>query len=375
LITKRGLTIVAVEADWPDAARVDRYVRHAPPVEERDPAFRRFPTWMWRNAEVHDFVEWLRFWNADLRDPARQAGFYGLDLYSLFTSIAAVLRYLDEVDPDTAVLARCRYACLTPWERDPAVYGRAALTGQYRTCAEPVTRMLRDMMERRLEYAVHDGERFLDAAQNARLVANAERYYRVMYAGQADSWNLRDRHMFDTLETLLAFHGPEARAVVWEHNSHVGNAAATEMGARGEFNVGQLCRERFGRDAFLLGFGTDHGTVAAARDWDGPMQVMAVRPSHAESYERLFHEASVPALLLPLGLAARPEVREELRPPRLERAIGVVYRPETELQSHYFQAVLPVQFDEYVWFDGTLAVRAIPTLAREGVPDTCPFGV
>jgi protein-L-isoaspartate(D-aspartate) O-methyltransferase len=375
LITKRGFTIVAVEADWPDAARVNRYVRHGPAVPEGDPAFSRFPTWMWRNAEVHDFVEWLRFWNADRPDPARRAGFYGLDLYSLFTSIAAVLRYLDEVDPDTAALARRRYACLSPWERDPAVYGRAALTGQYRTCEEPVTRMLRDMMERRLEYAVHDGERFLDAAQNARLVANAERYYRVMYQGQADSWNLRDRHMFDTLDMLLNFHGPDARAVVWEHNSHVGNAAATEMGARGEFNVGQLCRERFGKEAFLLGFGTDHGSVAAARDWDAPMQVMAVRSSHAESYERLFHETGVPALLLPLGPAARPEVRDELRPPRLERAIGVVYRPETELQSHYFQAVLPVQFDEYVWFDETQAVRALPASAREGVPDTYPFGV
>jgi protein-L-isoaspartate(D-aspartate) O-methyltransferase len=375
LITKRGFTIVAVEADWPDAARVNRYVRHGPAVQEGDPAFTRFPTWMWRNAEVHNFVEWLRSWNADLPDPACRSGFYGLDLYSLFTSIAAVLRYLDEVDPDTAALARRRYACLSPWERDPAVYGRAALTGQYRTCEEPVTRMLRDMMERRVEYAVHDGERFLDAAQNARLVANAERYYRVMYSGHVDSWNLRDRHMFDTLDMLLNFHGPDARAVVWEHNSHVGNAAATEMGARGEFNVGQLCRERFGKEAFLLGFGTDHGSVAAARDWDAPMQVMAVRSSHAESYERLFHETGVPALLLPLGPAARPEVRDELRPPRLERAIGVVYRPETELQSHYFQAVLPVQFDEYVWFDETQAVRALPASAREGVPDTYPFGV
>ena len=375
LITKRGFTIVAVEADWPDAARVDRYVRHGPAVPEGGPAFSRFPTWMWRNAEVHDFVEWLRSRNADCPDPARRAGFYGLDLYSLFTSIAAVLRYLDEVDPDTAALARRRYGCLSPWQRDPAVYGRAALTGRYRTCAEPVSRMLRDMMEHRLEYTVHDGERFLDAAQNARLVANAERYYRAMYSGQVDSWNLRDRHMFDTLDMLLNFHGPEARAVVWEHNSHVGNAAATEMSARGEFNVGQLCRERFGPEAFLLGFGTDRGTVAAASDWDAPMQVMAVRPSHADSYERLFHESRVPALLLPLGPAARPEVRDELRPPRLERAIGVIYRPETELQSHYFQAVLPVQFDEYVWFDETRAVRALPAPTREGMPDTYPFGV
>ena len=375
LITKRGFTIVAVEADWPDAARVNRYVRQGPAVQEGEAAFSRFPTWMWRNAEVHDFVEWLRSWNADRPDGRSRAGFYGLDLYSLFTSIAAVLRYLDEVDPDTAALARRRYACLSPWERDPAVYGRAALTGRYRTCEEPVTRMLRDMMDRRLDYAAHDGERFLDAAQNARLVTNAERYYRAMYYGQVDSWNLRDRHMFETLDLLLTFHGPEARAVVWEHNSHVGNAAATEMGARGEFNVGQLCRERFGREAFLVGFGTDHGTVAAARDWNAPMQVMTVRPSVAESYERLFHDSGVPGLLLALGPAARPAVRDELRPPRLERAIGVVYRPETELQSHYFQAVLPAQFDEYVWFDETSAVRALPALAREGMPDTYPFGV
>ena len=375
LITRRGFTLVAVEADWPDAARVDRHVRHRPAAVEAEPAFRRFPTWMWRNGEVHEFVEWLRAWNAEVTEPTRRVGFYGLDLYSLFSSIAAVLRYLDQVDPETAAVARRRYGCLSPWERDPAVYGRAAITGQYRTCEEQVTTMLRDMLERRLDYAAQDGERFLDAAQNARLVANAERYYRVMYYGQADSWNLRDRHMYDTLTMLLSAHGPEARAVVWEHNSHVGNAAATEMSARGEFNVGQLCRERFAERAFLLGFGTDHGTVAAASNWDEPMQIMSVRPAHPASYERLFHESGRSAFLLPLGSAARPEVREELGVPRLERAIGVIYRPDTELQSHYFQAVLPLQFDEYVWFDETQAVRALPVVPQEGLPETYPFGL
>jgi erythromycin esterase-like protein len=362
------------------AAVLSRVVGHVYAVERHEAlanlARRRLRTLGYDNVEVlHGDGKWLRSWNADRPDGRSRAGFYGLDLYSLFTSIAAVLRYLDEVDPDTAALARRRYACLSPWERDPAVYGRAALTGRYRTCEEPVTRMLRDMMARRLDYVRHDGERFLDAAQNARLVTTAERYYRAMYYGQVDSWNLRDRHMFEPLDLLLTFHGPEARAVVWEHNSHVGNAAATEMGARGEFNVGQLCRERFGRETFLVGFGTDHGTVAAARDWNAPMQVMTVRPSIAESYERLFHDSDVPGLLLSLGPAARPAVRDELRSPRLERAIGVVYRPETELQSHYFQAVLPAQFDEYVWFDETSAVRALPALAREGMPDTYPFGV
>lgn len=375
LISRRGFTIVAVEADWPDAARIDRYVRHLPAVAATEPAFTRFPAWMWRNAEVHEFVEWLRAWNAGVADPAGRVGFHGLDLYSLFTSIAAVLSYLDEIDPETAAIARRRYACLSPWERDPAVYGRAAMTGQYRICEEPVTRMLRDLMERRLEYAARDGERYLDAAQNARLVANAERYYRVMYYGAADSWNLRDRHMFDTLRVLLDARGAQARAVVWEHNSHVGNAAATEMSARGELNVGQLCREHFGNDAFLLGFGTDHGTVAAADDWGAPMRVMAVRPAHPESYEALFHASGRAACLLPLGAGARADVREELRSPRLERAIGVIYRPETELQSHYFQAVLPLQFDEYLWFDETHAVRAPPVPAAAGLPDTYPFGL
>jgi protein-L-isoaspartate(D-aspartate) O-methyltransferase len=375
LITRRGFTIVAVEADWPDAAQVDRYVRHRPPVGNEPPAFSRFPTWMWRNGEVHDFVEWLRAWNAGVADPGRRTGFYGLDLYSLFTSIAAVLRYLDDVDPDTAAVARRRYGCLSPWEQDPAVYGRAAVTGKYQTCEVAVTRMLTDMLARRVDYATRDGERFFDAAQNARLVAQAERYYRVMYYGRADSWNLRDRHMFDTLRALLQFQGPESRAVVWAHNSHLGNAAATEMSMRGEFNVGQLAREAWQDGVYAVGFGTDHGTVAAANDWDEPMQIMPVRPAHPESYERVFHESGVPVFALPLRYPSRAAVREELTPPRLERAIGVVYRPDTELQSHYFQAMLPRQFDEYLWFDETRAVRALPATPSGGVPDTYPFGL
>jgi protein-L-isoaspartate(D-aspartate) O-methyltransferase len=376
LVRRLGFTIVAVEADWPDAARINRYVQHA---EERGPgawrAFARFPTWMWRNREVLDLVEWLREHNREVADPERRVGFFGLDLYSLFTSIYAVLAYLEGVDPAAARIARERYGCLTPWESDPATYGRAVLSAGYRRCEPQVVAMLRDLLERQLDYAVRDGERYLDAVQNARLVANAERYYRIMYYGSAESWNLRDRHMFETLESLLAFHGPSARAVVWEHNSHVGDAAATEMSARGELNVGRLCRERHGDAAFLVGFGTDHGTVAAASDWDGPMQVMSVRPSHPESYERVCHESGVEAFLLHLREPARPEVREELEPARLERAIGVIYRPETELQSHYFYATLPHQFDEYVWFDETRAVTPLPTREVAGLPDTHPFGL
>ena len=375
LLRQKGFNVVAVEADWPDAAQIDRYVRgrETPPAE--GPTFARFPTWMWRNREVRDFVHWLRDYNEEVSEPERKVSFHGLDLYSLYTSIASVLRYLDEVDPEAGQVARLRYGCLTPWAQDPALYGRAALTRRFAVCEAEVLTNLREMLDRRLQYAARDGESFLDAVQNARVVANAERYYRAMYYGSAESWNLRDRHMFDTLRTLIGFRGAEAKAVVWEHNSHIGNAAATEMGARGELNVGQLARDEYGDDAYLVGFGTDHGTVAAATDWDGEMEIKRVRPSHPESYERLCHESGVAAFLLHLREPERSEVREELEAPRLERAIGVIYRPETELLSHYFQAVLPWQFDEYAWFDETRAVTPLGTEEVSGLPETYPFGL
>jgi protein-L-isoaspartate(D-aspartate) O-methyltransferase len=375
LIVRKGFNVVAVEADWPDAARIDRYIRNRETPSADGAAFSRFPTWMWRNREVLDFVRWLRQHNERVSGPERQVSFHGLDLYSLYTSIGSVLRYLEKVDPEAAQVARVRYGCLSPWERDPALYGRAALTRRFAVCEAEVLTTLREMLDRRMEYAGRDGESFLDAVQNARLVANAERYYRAMYYGSAESWNLRDRHMFDTLRTVLGFRGPEAKAVVWEHNSHIGNAAATEMGARGELNVGQLVRDEFQDYAYLIGFGTDHGTVAAATDWDGEMEVKRVRPAHPESYERLCHLSAVPAFLLHLREPERAAVREELEVPRLERAIGVIYRPETELLSHYFQAVLPWQFDEYVWFDETRAVTPLGTEETPGLPETYPFGL
>ena len=359
LIRRRGFNLVAIEGDWPDVACIDRYVRGDEGNVHRETAFQRFPLWMWRNHETLRFVEWLRAHNRDHAAASGAVGFYGLDLYSLFTSIQSVLVYLDRVDPEAARTARRRYACLSPWESDPQAYGHAAITGRYRVCEREAVAMLQDMMKRRLDYAERDGYRFLDAVQNARLVASAEQYYRAIYYGSEDSWNLRDRHMFGTLEALLEFHGPTAKAIVWEHNSHVGDARATEMGARGQLNVGQLCRERHGDDAYLVGFGTDHGTVAAASAWGEAMRVMRVRDSHAESYERLCHDSSVSAFLLPLREPRRAEVRSELMSARLERAIGVVYRPETEIQSHYFHAKLPFQFDEYVWFDETHAVSPL----------------
>ncbi|MHC2578673.1 protein-L-isoaspartate(D-aspartate) O-methyltransferase [Bradyrhizobium diazoefficiens] len=374
LIVKKGFRFVAIEADWPDAARVDHYVRHFqyPPSEWT--AFARFPTWMWRNTEVRDFVSWLRKHNGTV-EKTRRVAFHGLDLYSLYDSIRLVLNYLDEVDPASARVARERYGCLTPWQRDPATYGHAALTGSYPTCESDVAHALTDLLAKRRAYAEHDGERFLDAEQNARLVANAERYYRIMYYGSRASWNLRDSHMFDTLKNLLAFHGPDSKAVVWAHNSHVGNAAATEMVARGEHNIGQHCRKAFGAQAYLVGFGTHSGTVAAASDWGGPMEVKTVRPSLPNSYERLCHATGLPRFML--GLRGPGDLcgPEGLGRERLERAIGVIYRPETELASHYFQASLPQQFDEYIWFDDTRAVTPLETAEIAGLPDMYPFGV
>ena len=374
LIERKGFSFVAIEGDWPDAARIDHFVRHAEYAPSEWMAFARFPVWMWRNRDVRAFVDWLRAHNADI-EPAKRVAFHGLDLYSLYNSIRSVLNYLDDIDPRSARIARQRYGCLTPWQADPATYGHAALTGDFQTCEREVVSILTDLMHKQRAYAEHDGERFLDAVQNARLVANAERYYRTMYYGSRASWNLRDSHMFETLKTLLDFHGPKSRAIVWAHNSHVGDSAATEMSSRGEFNIGQLCREEFGGEAYAIGFGTDHGTVAAASDWDGDMEVKAVRPAVPDSYERLCHEAGVRRFLLHLRNPIAANLAEGLSRPRLERAIGVIYRPETELQSHYFQAVLPRQFDEYIWFDETQAVTPLQTAELKGLPDTYPFGL
>jgi protein-L-isoaspartate(D-aspartate) O-methyltransferase len=374
LIEKKGFSFIAIEGDWPDAARIDHYVRHAeyPPSEWT--AFARFPTWMWRNREVADFVEWLRARNGAI-EPERRAAFHGLDLYSLYNSIREVLRYLDDVDPATARVARHRYACLTPWQSDPATYGHAALTGHYRSCEREVVATLTELLERERAYAERDGQRFLDATQNARLVANAERYYRTMYYGSRASWNLRDTHMFETLKTLLAFHGPTSKAIVWAHNSHVGDASATEMSARGEYNIGELCRKQYGNTMYSIGFGTNSGTVAAASDWDGPMEVKRIRPALEGSYEALFHEAGASRWLMPLRAPLQDDVVPMLSTSRLERAIGVIYLPRTERESHYFEAVLPKQFDEYVWFDATDAVTPLATRELHGLPDTYPFGV
>ncbi len=374
LIEEKGFNIIAAEADWPDAEKIDHYVRHRDVPASKWAAFSRFPTWMWRNEEVREFVDWLHEYNKNKAYDFR-CGFYGLDLYSLYSSVRAVIKYLDDVDPDLALVARHRYGCLSPWEADPAAYGHAALSGAYHNCERDVTEMLTELYAHRQDYTQYDGERFLNATQNAQLVTNAERYYRAMYYGSRASWNLRDSHMFETLQNVMGFHGGQSKAIVWAHNSHIGDASATEMSARGEHNLGQLCRAAFGSQSYHIGFGTDHGTVAAASTWDGPMEVKTVQPSHPQSYERQFHLTNIPGLLLPLRAGHELDVVTELAQVRLERAIGVIYRPETELASHYFEAELPRQFNEYIWFDKTSAITPLPTGQIEGVPDTYPFGV
>jgi len=371
LIERHGFTIVAVEADWPDAARIDRYIRHLAHRPDPEEAFRRFPTWMWRNAEVAQFLDWLRGHNAGLPEERRTA-FRGLDLYSLGTSIGAVVAYLDKVDPKLAAAARRRYGCLTPWQDDPAEYGRAVRYAHMDTCEAKAVEQLNDLLAHRLDYLRNDGEAFFDAAQNARIVRTAERYYRIMYRGGAESWNLRDRHMFDTLQSLVK-RGDGAKAVVWAHNSHIGNAAATAMGWQGEFNLGELCRTAYGEEAALIGFGTDSGTVAAADDWGADMKVKTVLPARADSYEHAFLKTGIARSLTEWRDPRRRAVAEHLREPLLERAIGVVYRPQSEFLSHYFEAVMAEQFDAFVWFAETRAVTPLAAERPTGVPDTYPF--
>ena len=375
LIEHHGFTVVAVEADWPDAARIDGYVRHDAPRPRRGESFVRFPTWMWRNMEVLAFADWLRGYNEGLPDAAK-ASFHGLDVYSLTESIHAVLEYLDKVDPEEAAMARWRYGCLTPWQDDPARYGRAVVTGAHEGCEEGVSAQLARLLRMRLDYLQEDGAAWFDAAQNARIVREAERYYRAIYRGSVASWNLRDRHMFNTLEAVIAHRGVDTKAVVWAHNSHIGDASATAMGWNGEFNIGQLCRVSYGSDAVLIGFGTDTGTVAAASDWGADMHIKTVRPARLDSWEHAFRQTGFARTLTEWRGRDKQQLAEALREETLlERAIGVIYRPETEHSSHYFEAVMGDQFDAWVWFEQTTAVTPLGHEKPQGAPETYPFGL
>jgi erythromycin esterase-like protein len=379
LVDLHGFSVVALEADWPDAAQVDAHVRGLPrPAGADGPPFSRFPTWMWRNAEFAAFVAWLRGRNLQV-PPDRRAAVRGLDIYGLDRSMAAVLAYLDAHDPRLAAEARAHYACLDPWRREPERYGRTALAEGFARCEEAVATVLRDILERTAGQAAaergSDGHALFDARRNARLVAEAERYHRAMYLGRADGWNLRDRHMAETLDALLE-RDPSAKAVVWAHNSHLGDARATAMASRGEVNLGQLARERHGDAVRIVGFGTHAGTVAAADDWDGPVRIMEVRPSLPGSWERAVHDAGVGRGAIRLDAAALAGA-PGLRHARPQRFVGVVYRPETERRSHYMECRTAPQYDVYVFFDET---RAATPLAgpeeRAGAADgTFPFGL
>jgi len=383
LIEELGFTAVAVEGDWPDADRVSRYVQGAGDDKDAEEAlrgFQRFPTWMWRNAEVLDFVGWLRAHNEQLAPGRRRVGFYGLDLYSLGASMEAVVAYLEEVDPPGAERARRRYECLHPFSGDSAGYGQAVLLGVSEPCRRRVLEQLVELRRHAGDYLRSDGlvaeDRYFLAEQNATVVRDAEEYYRTMFAGPTPSWNLRDRHMADTLDELqvhLSRHGDPGKVVVWEHNSHIGDARSTEMAQRGELNLGQLMRERHAHDVVLVGFSTYAGTVTAASEWGGEAERKRVRPALPDSYEALLHATEIPAFLLcPLGTSASGRV---LREPRLQRAIGVIYRPETERQSHWFAACASQQFDALVHIDVT---RAVEPLERAGLwelgepPETYP---
>jgi erythromycin esterase-like protein len=379
LIEEKGFRAVALEADWPETFRVHRFVtgrsedRSAP---EALNDFRRFPSWMWRNTVVVDFVEWLRQWNT--RHKGNLAGFYGLDLYSMHTSIEAVLNYLDKIDPAAAHRARQRYACFDHFGEDPQHYGLATVARGAEPCEDDVVAQLTELRRKYNDFIQRDGhigeEEFFSAEQNARLVMNAERYYRAMFHGRASSWNLRDQHMFETLSELFThLDSGRAKVVVWAHNSHLGDARATEMHARGELNIGQLVRERLGAGAFAIGFSTYSGTVTAASDWGAPAERKRVRPALVGSYEELFHATN--KSIFWIDLRERDCANDLLQRARLQRAIGVIYRPQTERLSHYFEVRLPAQFEVMIHLDETKALEPLERTSqwdRGELPETYP---
>jgi erythromycin esterase-like protein len=385
LIAEKGFTVLAIEADWPDASRVHRYVRgvsNDANANEALSGFRRFPTWMWRNMVVVEFVQWLREFNKDVDPKRAPAGFYGMDLYSLHASIDAVLGYLQKVDPSAAQRARLRYSCFDHFSREPQEYGYAATVGATESCEDVVVEQLLELQRKAGEFLSRDGgvaaEEFFFAEQNARLVKNAEQYYRSMFRGRASSWNLRDRHMVETIEALVTHldGSRQPKAIIWAHNSHVSDARATEMSQHGELNVGQLVRERFGEEAVLIGFSTHHGTVTAASDWGARAERKNVRPALGGSYEEIFHQTGLSRFWIDLrNVGDKVGV---LYGPRLERAIGVIYRPETERLSHYFHARLPKQFDAIIHIDETRAVEPLERTSiwdKGELPETYPFNV
>lgn len=365
LIQRKDFRQIGIEGDWPDVEWIDEYVRARNPKAGRTrKAFARFPSWMWRNREMVAFVDWLRSYNQDRDAASERVAIHGLDLYSLYQSIHAVLEHFENRgDQELLESVRSHYANLLAYDPEPQDYGRAVHIGMARKQEAEVLAVLNKLFQERLEAANGHWENVFDAEQNARVVANAEEYYRSMFRGGRESWNLRDSHMYETLQTLLELDGEDSKIVVWAHNSHLGDARATEMGQRGEHNIGQLAREDYGNAAYSIGFGTHTGTVAAADDWGGPVKQKGVNESEPGSHEWTCHQSGHPNFLLPLRPAREKRIDFG---EALERAIGVIYRPESELVSHYFDARLEAQFDEYIWFDFS---KAVSPLSREVAPE------
>ena len=386
LIREKDFSVVAWEADWPDALRANRYVHGIGSDQDAAGAlgnFERFPVWMWRNADVVDFIGWLRAHNGGLKTQKTKTSVYGLDLYSLHRSMDAVIQYLDKVSPESAKAARRRYGCFEDFGDDPQTYGMLAGTSPSSSCEQEVVQQLMDLQQHAADFLRRDGRLAADelffAEQNARVAKNAEHYYRAMYRGRPNTWNLRDTHMVDTLDQLMAHldrQGEHAKAIVWAHNSHLGDARATDMTRREEVNVGQLIRERHPGEAVLVGFTTYSGTVTAASDWGEPAERKRVRPGMKDSYEDLFHSAGIPRFLL--TIREHRHLYRQLASPLLERAIGVIYRPDTERWSHYFHANLSEQFDAMIHFDDTRAVEPLERTShweKGELPDTYPSAV
>ncbi|MEV6368354.1 erythromycin esterase family protein [Micromonospora sp. WP24] len=371
LIAECGFSFVAVEGDWPDCDRVHRSVTAAPggmvePLAALE-RFERWPTWMWANAEVARFAGWLRAWNARLPEGER-AGFHGLDVYSLWESMQAIFDYLGEENPAGLEAAQDAYRCFEPYGRRPEEYGLASRFVSAR-CEEEVVRLL----ARTREQALADGAESFSAWQNAEVVAGAERYYRAMVGGGPESWNIRDIHMQDTLDRLLDRYGPDARGVVWAHNTHVGDARATDMSAEGMVNIGQLARERHGADAVaLIGFGCYEGSVIAAPRWGSPAESMAVPPARPGSIERLLHELMPDRAVLVFGGDDQPGwVTDTID----HRAIGVVYDPTFESWGNYVPTRLSERYDAFIWCDDSTALHPLPAISTTGEMETYPAGV
>jgi erythromycin esterase len=373
LIREHGFSFIAVEGDWPDAYRVNRFVKGLDPVADtaRDvlAGFRRWPTWMWANWEVVALAEWLRDHDRSLPEDQR-VGFFGLDVYSLWASLGEVMAYLEATDPDALEAAHAAYACFEPFGRDVQAYARSTAFVNA-SCEDEVVALLAEL-RRQAGQGPDDDEARFDAEQNARAAVGAERYYRTMVRGGSESWNVRDRHMMGTLDDLLEHHGPDAKAIVWEHNTHVGDARATDMAAAGMVNTGQLARERYGEDAVaLVGFGSHRGSVIAGRSWGAPMERMPVPEAEARSWEDVFHAAvGRDAWVLTSRLPAAARV------PRGHRAIGVVYDPRSERYGNYVPTDLPRRYDAFVHVDESRALHPLHVPPSEaGPPDTYPWGV